>query len=140
MSKNKNPKVVELLEAKKQYDKMIKGLGSEIASEILKPYFETTGATALRFHGYTPGFNDGDACTFTLGEVSAQLEEDGDFHDGWSVSYDKLPNGKKIEAELDKATAEIHELEDVMERLYNGYEFTIYANGKTTTEDYDCGF
>lgn len=46
---------------------------------------------AVRWHQYIPSFNDGDPCTFTLGEVYVKLvdgdEEAGEYEDGFIDGY-----------------------------------------------------
>jgi hypothetical protein len=74
-------------------------------------------AIALKWHQYTPYFNDGEECTFSLHGVYIKLEgseKEGDNEDGWCDSYslpDNLtPKQKEVFEEFDSNLNDIEEL------------------------------
>jgi hypothetical protein len=66
-----------ITEAKKAYDALVSEAGTERAmAEVFKEIFAKYPLVkALGWHQYTPYFNDGESCTFGIGEVSASLRE-----------------------------------------------------------------
>ncbi len=74
----------------------------------------------LRWHQYTPYFNDGDPCTFSVREVSILLnaasgapevdEDDYELHEWWLSSLkDPSPELKKIQEEFQQLCGELDE-------------------------------
>lgn len=68
--------------------------------EAIDAILSIPGIYGIRWNQYTPAFNDGDACEFSVNDIAVRLtplddEEDerGDYEDGWletySLSYDR---------------------------------------------------
>jgi hypothetical protein len=59
---------------------------------LLQPLLEHPSVEAIRWRQYTPYFNDGDPCTFGVGEISVRItgtdEDAGDGEDGFVSTYD----------------------------------------------------
>lgn len=79
-----------------ELQKQIAALQSEAAEQI-KPLLQqfitdNPQVEAVRWHQYTPYFNDGDECTFRLGDAQFKFpgdDEGGDYEDGF---YEAFPN------------------------------------------------
>lgn len=58
-------------EAKANYDRIVKELGSQIMADVFTPFWEAhPEVVAVRWTQYTPYFNDGDPCVFHVHELS----------------------------------------------------------------------
>lgn len=73
-----------------RYEEMKAQLGSE-GQATVKTMFHTFFATypsvaAVRWTQYTPHVNDGDPCTFSVGEAQMRFEGDENWLDSWSLS------------------------------------------------------
>lgn len=59
---------------------------------ILQAVISMPGFVAVKWRQYTPYFNDGDVCEFSVSEPSIRFaefdEECGDYEDGFKTSYD----------------------------------------------------
>jgi hypothetical protein len=65
--------------------------------EMVKPLLEA--GVSIKWEQYTPYFNDGDVCEFSVGEVRFRIDpesEDGDYDDGFLSTYDvQLKGGEE---------------------------------------------
>lgn len=146
---------------------LLKEFNARMQEEFVKLtryFFEETGVQAVIWNQYTPSFNDGDPCTFTLGEpvfvtknfsldpdflneeneevelMSASEYED-DFYGPVPIGY----YGKRENHELTSVCDLFHKLlsanEDMLERLYGEYGKTVYlTKDKVETAEYECGY
>lgn len=77
----------------KGYDSRVEQFPNEDFLPLLDAVLNAGGIDKVRWHQYTPSFNDGDPCTFTLGEFEVWLtdtdedSEEGDSEDGWVSEY-----------------------------------------------------
>lgn len=66
--------------------------------EALDRLLATEGVTAVRWEGYTPYFNDGDACEYSVDEVRVSLsfgdEDAGEREDGFYSDWDLYELGE----------------------------------------------
>lgn len=125
---------------------------------LLDAVLNIEGVDSVRWHQYTPGFNDGDACTFTLGEPEVKLidgdEEAGDREDGYVNGYDfydyvgSYPNSKKVakpgfeelHATFEELSGAFDHFEIFLEDTFgNGSEITAKRDG-FHVDYYDCGY
>ena len=86
--------------------------GEAALREVFKDFFaEFPVVTAIRWAQYTPYFNDGEACVFSVHEPS--LRTDADFLEVYDREFDSLP------APVIKAHAELTDLlqSDALERV-----------------------
>jgi hypothetical protein len=123
--------------------------------ESLKSFFELNpGINALRWTQYTPYFNDGDACVFSVGDVyftnakgnqlddiSGWGEYEGDDADIWSDSYPKYLTGKlgvNVEScEFISSMINSSEMEDIMEMMFGDHVCVTVTRVGIDVTDYD---
>lgn len=82
----------EIAQLKMDYEAKVAAVGKEA---VVAAYVEAMAphptAKAVRWRQYTPYFNDGDACTFSSGDLSILFdgadEEAGDYEDGYIENY-----------------------------------------------------
>lgn len=106
------------------------------AKEVLIPalkrsfgeYFEKYPDVAgLRWSQYTPSWNDGEACTFGVGELQACDPESGDEIELESQAY----------KDLDALNDDFSSLGDFLESAFgDGYQVTVTRDGEFTVEEY----
>ena len=118
---------------------------------------------AIRWQQWIPGFNDGEPCEFTVGEISFQFanavekDENGEEQDSedFMDEYDlkkyferqvDILNHKEVTAlkkSVDEATAVFGKLTEMESQLRDMFgdnmEITVTASG-VETEEYDCGY
>jgi hypothetical protein len=130
---------------------------------------EVPSVTKLRWNQFIPGFNDGEPCDFTMGEVTyffkdPSLSKEGDYENGFiESSFNKESLGKASkgyqpygltqvvdkglltipEAELLSSLADdISRLESASELAF-GPDVQITLNietGEVELEEYECGY
>jgi len=97
----------------------------------------------LNWQQWTPGFNDGEPCEHTMGELTylfsdSEKDEDGDEYNASDVEDSLSEATKKI---LDDFSDEFQQLETELYKIFGtNQEITIKRDGKVTVEDYDCGY
>lgn len=138
-------KIEQILEAEANYNKLVSELGKDAVAEQLQTLFAAyPELEAIRWTQYTPGFNDGDPCTFGMHEVMYQATgieededaEDEDYNDGFlEVPWDaKSPMFDAINE------FEGSRNEDVMRKCFgDGVQITATREG-VEVEEYDCGY
>lgn len=139
-------KFAELVNLRNEYKKAVDEKGGVILGAIFKDFFEEhPEARAARWNQYTPGFNDGDPCTFRVNDLEIQTKEpsqedqDEDFdEDSFEGSY-KLKG--KLKGDVEEIESAMHSNEDVLETVYgDNVQVTFTRDGKFKVEDYDCGY
>jgi hypothetical protein len=60
----------------KELEKAQKGLVDDVVDTLKKIIQGAPMIAAIRWHQYTPGFNDGDPCEFTIGDLEVKFDED----------------------------------------------------------------
>jgi hypothetical protein len=156
--------------AQEEAKKLIGSKACELFAEIAEGIFERhPKLQSFSFVGYTPGFNDGDECTFTwrgstekvngVGECD-ETDEDDDTPEEFRVKYEDWRDGTEWDNKKQK-TVQVKEpgwvskvckdveqsfeflTEDQVEDMFGtNFELTITKkNGKVKVEkdDYDCG-
>lgn len=108
--------------------------------DVLKDYFSKTGSQAIVWGQYTPSFNDGDPCVFSLTEIYCiskgfsedDLKEPYDY-DSEDYDFDQSEETSQLINFLDNNSAM---LEDMF-----GNDVVVYATPeKIIVEEYDCGY
>lgn len=103
----------QINEKKAELDRIIKEFGEQAIKEYLREFWDQNPSIlSLRWHQYTPYFNDGDLCVFRVGDVSFRFsdtpEDGGDYEDGyedvWSYRYSRFGDINDYDAR--KAAAE----------------------------------
>lgn len=106
--------------------------------EFKKRFDEWPEAEAFRWTQYTPYFNDGDACVFSVNQPYVKIgDERGDQDDGYLEAYDFDPGSvewnrmKDIEGMLESC-------EDVLEELFGDHcQVTIWRDkNEAEVEEY----
>jgi hypothetical protein len=98
---------------------------------------------------YTPSYNDGDPCVFTLGDLyfsPAELDGHPEDYDGDEADapYASFGGDKRVSAEL---RTEMKALEsflydnaDMLEPLYGNNVAITVTRERVTLDEYDCGY
>jgi hypothetical protein len=116
-------------------------------SEIFKAFFEKHPVIkTVHWTQYIPGFNDGDECVFSLGELQFSEtefhdvsdpygeEDEGDVSDMSDVSVDLEKDMRKIETLLNNNE------EDILRDMFGVHVWVrAHANG-FDTQEYYCGY
>lgn len=132
--------------------------------EDLYPIFKRafdSGAKAIKWNQYTPGFNDGDPCEFTVGmphvtsnaEVArAWLDNDipdlelaygpqAGYYDEYEYSYDGThPDGKEMDDLVGTIPVEAEAFEDALRATFGNYTEIVVTPESVVQFDYDCGY
>lgn len=91
--------VQELDAAKQAYQDAIERIKGSGAGNLFKEFFEQNpNVYALQWAQYTPYFNDGDPCTFSVGDVAMALRpltEDSDIWNGYPADYEESEGNEK---------------------------------------------
>lgn len=152
-SKKKSGALAELAKLREAMKKVIEEKGKPALLEMASEAFAFEEVEAVRWPQYTPSFNDGDPCTFSVGDVTVKLkgtdeknDEDGDEdyedEDGFLDSYsDRVKAIKGLGDAMDEIGAALSENEDVLEQVFsNNVKVTVSRDGKIEIDDYDCGY
>lgn len=126
----------------------------ELLQDHFKEYFERNpNVTCVRLCGYTPGFNDGDPCTFNMQdpmiytgeplesiEDYSGLEEDGSSSDESFVSSWGARKNESLTKAFNDDLLDIHE--SVITSILNPYGFRVFVTKDAieVEDDYDCGY
>jgi len=126
---------------KKDMNAQLKTLGKA----MFKPFFEALfkkhkDIQVVKWTQYTPHFNDGDACTFSVNDpevsVKSVTPEDMYVEEDWYSSW-SIPGspGAKAAKEVGNFFVDI---EDVLETAFgDGVQVFVQRDGSITVEDYD---
>src|SRR5690242_19927821 len=97
-------KVETILEKQKELKEFVKKEGQAAVKEMLESFFtENPEITAVRWRGYTPGFNDGEPCTFSVyfdgvsfdENVLDKLDDVGDREELFHGDYSSIVEEKR---------------------------------------------
>ena len=94
-----------LTEMKRAYEETLKKEGKRILGEAFKKFFsELPIVTAIEWTQYTPYFNDGDPCVFSVGEFRYRFQDskgdEGDYEDGFLSTWSTDLKSKGIQTEI----------------------------------------
>ena len=149
-----------VIDAMATLDKQISEIGHAAIVKQLAPIFEARqDIQSIRWNQSTPYFNDGDPCTFGLGEIyldlgkmtQEEIDDEGLGDDeAYSTEYDLNPHGDKPydDPRYKEGQAAVKELmapfnsipETLMERIFgNNKQIVITREGEVTVEDYEPG-
>jgi len=125
----------ELASLKEAYDKKLEEAGEDAVKEVFKEFFDKyPRAESITWVQYTPYFNDGDACYFSVGEMRLSLsepedgeedegeEDDDEWYDDWDsygLAHSEDPELKAIGEDF--GTLEDTVPEDVMEKVFGDH-------------------
>ena len=117
------------IEAKAALDKKIKAEGEKAVKSFFKEYFEKRpDVYGVRWTQYTPYFNDGDPCVFSMGAVSvfptqADFEDDDD-------DYEFESYGEEPETSLSRA-------EDILKSVFGDHSRISVTRDSMEVEEYE---
>lgn len=105
--------------------------------EELYPYFKAAfndlGVKAVTWHQYTPYFNDGEPCEFSVGDMSATTSEevaehwlDDNFHEERLVEVDREEYDAEVEAAKHSRYRYYLPYEEIDGKIYRRYEEGAY--------------
>lgn len=119
----------------------------EAVKESVKAVFASDELVrAVRWRQYTPYFNDGDACVFSVHGVEAQTaDEGGDYDDGFWESYSFGHGGKydtpdlpHVKAALGEMEAKLNEWTEMLETAFGDHaQVVITRDGEVTIDEYE---
>ncbi len=146
--------------AKRELEQMMAAEGQNIVHELLDEFVKSTkGVESVRWKQYTPFFDDGNPCTFSIHEVSVKLtedyyfdvtgrsmdkaEEDDVFLNSWNVSrYDSFTgslvsnnNGKALIFALKNLEKKLNDEEMLLEKTFGDHASVTYYRGDFFLED-----
>ncbi len=143
----------ELSEAQRKVQEFAKAEGSQAVFAAFQPFFEKFPRVgAIRWTQYSPHFNDGDPCTFSVHDPEFELAEDSDQDAAGAESDDvdveededegefdwrmeDAKYGKGANEAFDELWAEMHD--DVLEAIFgDGYQITV-TRTEITVDEYD---
>lgn len=141
MKKEIQDKINEIEAARQRYRTLIRENGKSLIKVATEGVFETfPGLRSIQWAQYTPYFNDGDACTFSVHECRVQFTEEYwsslsetekecfyEYGDGWEFDDYQL---KQLAAtgkgeELRKLSQAIRELDSIKNNLEEMLEETF---------------
>ena len=148
----------QIQQAKKAFNDAVATHGKNAVQIAVKQLFEKAPEVkAVRWRQYTPYFNDGDACEFSIHEVyyrftpwtpDADNEDEDDnsdygdgFVDAWSIGYREKT--KELHARIKDHLAEFGriitgDLSEVVEVAFGDHKMiTIGTDQSIVIEDYD---
>jgi hypothetical protein len=109
----------------------------EIKAHLDEIFAKFPDITGVRWRQYTPYFNDGDPCEFSVREAEVKINETGgDNDDGWEYSLpDKHKASKAIRdfSNLIQSTG----MSDVMETVFGDHVEVIVTPKEVVVEDYE---
>lgn len=132
-----------LVEMKKEYDEKIKQDGKSAIRKELDGFFEDfPEIESIKWTQYTPHFNDGSECTFSVNEPSVKLKGDKEYKQEYEFSstYQRTPSKDdlRISKGLSKLHKQFEKVEDVFESVFGDHsEITVQSNGKVEIEEYE---
>ncbi|AXH72546.1 MAG: hypothetical protein [Caudoviricetes sp.] len=132
---------------------------TEGISKIFEIYPEVS---AVAWCQYTPGFNDGDACTNTVGEIYVlkgnvtpglideissnpyfleEYDEDGEDEEEHQSLMKDITVLQYEDEEYNKISKFINSIEDELETIYGtNSSIVLTRDHGTVIEEYDCGY
>jgi hypothetical protein len=149
-----------LLQEQADLTKRFQEKAQELFKETTKEFFEKNpGITAVIWTQYTPYFNDGDTCEFSVGDpsftnvddfddLSRWGEYEGEDENKWSESswgfkYQSEKKGTKFEgidpASIEKFSGLIQssEMEDVMKAMFGDHVRVVATRDGFDVDDHD---
>lgn len=149
--------IEEYLQRKAEFDAEVQEKSKKMLVELFQELFDTGKIEKVVWTQWTPSWNDGEPCTFHLGEVAVYPKDLEDLPvDAWDSDWDSEGNlylfdeGKylydpDLTPHINRIANIFHMLEDICERTFgDGVEVTITQdkNGNLSfaNEWYDCGY
>lgn len=149
-------KLNELNKLKQEYFDKIKAEAKVAVKESLKDFFSLhSNISSIRWTQYTPYFNDGDPCEFSVHEPYIGFKEGadgdaGDYGDGrfslWDLRKDsysrekgylKVPYEEKLEEDFKELTRLLRDNEDALQYAFGDHVEVIVTPENIEVNEYD---
>lgn len=148
-----------LTEKREELTALVKEFNLKMQGEFRKltsVFFEETGLQMITWNQYTPSFNDGEPCEFTVGEaifvrkgfdpeelLGAEEYEDDELYG--TVEYSSWRDNAgddPLSSVCAKFNGFLQQNYDVLEQMFDGdYGTTVYlTKDEVYTAEYDCGY
>jgi hypothetical protein len=132
-----------LEEKQKKLREEFKTEGEAAVKAALREFFEAyPEVEGVRWHQYTPYFNDGDPCVFSVNEPDIRLVGDEEWADAWSFNY-AVEKGERAAVnpqllESFKALSKmLQELDAVLEQAFGDHAEVAVTREGLTIEEYE---
>lgn len=124
--------------AKQLQEDLKEAAKTEVIAEFFMAFFEANPTVkAVKWTQYTPHFNDGDACTFSVHEPEFAVtdEELKEPSEEWQSSWSVEGEQKKSLTEFE---SDFYALEDVFQLAFgDGFRVIVARDGGVEAEEYD---
>jgi hypothetical protein len=122
------------IEAKAELDKKIKAEGEKAVKSFFKEYFDKHPEVyGVKWMQYTPYFNDGDACVFSLSGVYTFATKEA-FENSEESLYDT--EGAE-ECYNEEPQSSLEQIEDILEAIFGDHAMVAVTRTKIETEEYE---
>jgi hypothetical protein len=143
-------KIREFKRVMEEHKIMMKENAKNVFSEISKDIFTNNPQlNSFSWNQYTPYFNDGDTCYFSVNRDYYKINESSDNIDSWTLNNEKYSKdldlvelGFDSLESLKKAYNDIDELMNIfddsdLEEMFDDHvEITVYRDGRIEVDDY----
>jgi hypothetical protein len=136
----------EILAIKKSYQDAVATHGKSALQLLFNDFFgKHPEVEILSWTQYIPGFNDGEPCMFTMGELGVKLvnggyldEEDAeeDFFSSWNLQE----SNPSLSGSMDSLEINLGELEDLCQEVFSLDVRILVYKDRIETEEYECGY
>lgn len=123
--------------AKQLQENLKEAAKAEVVRELFLAFFaDSPEVKAVKWTQYTPHFNDGDACTFSVhGPEFALTNEDLESRDEWESAWSVEDKGLK--KRLNTFEKDFNDLEEVFQLAFgDGYRVVVTNDGEVEVEEY----
>ena len=119
----------EILDAKAAYQKTVKELGKVRFTDYFKEVFDKhPEIESVKWHQYTPFYNDGETCVFGLHGVHVYDKDEKEYMSWGDEPLEKVAND--IESQLEA-------IEDVLQEAFGDHAEVIVTRTGVEVEEYD---
>lgn len=138
--------IQKIKDVKDNLNNLIDSAGSDIFRNAVQPIFDVDKEVkAVRWNQYIPGFNDGEPCTFSMGDIKVcygdEKEADSESDDNFLCQYsEKVSKKRSLKKAMSDVNSLLSLLKGVAERIFeSNAEITITRSGKVERDYYECG-
>lgn len=126
----------DIKQLKKEYEKAVSEFGKEALAEAFKPIFaEHPTVISFEWRQYTPFFNDGDVCSFSVHGDYPEIQFEGD-EDREEVPYKcEDPSRKAADDAIGDAISGVPE--DIMLAVFGDHCKVVATRDGFEVEEYD---
>ena len=123
--------------AREEYEAAMQEAGKDLPKQIAEALGEALRQcpeeyVQIQWTQYTPSFNDGDPCRFSVGDVYLQREDDEEGDGDWLGRKPGMQPVADVWAGINKDTLET--------AFGSGSKITVKRDGSFEIDDYYCGY